>query len=72
MTVTVRNGGMLELTGDLTLNDLDLLNKGKLLLKGHTLTLLSRTHRRRKGWTGTVVEDGGTIRWESGLLLFVR
>ena len=72
MEVVVRNGGMLELTGDLTLKDLELLSNGRLLLKGHTLTLLSRAHRRRKGWTGTVVEDGGTIRWASGLLLFVR
>ena len=79
----VAEGGALSLSDDLTINDLTLESDGTLRLNGHTLTIISLQHRRGKGWvdekgvktglSGTVVLDGGHVRWmPRGLMLFVR
>lgn len=64
--------GMVELSRDLTLDDVDLPAGTTLKLNGHTLTLHLTDHIDRKGWQGTVVEDGGTIVWRNGLMFMIR
>jgi len=43
-------------------------------VNGHTLTILSRKHRDKRGWpANAVVEDGGQIIWRgTGLALVVK
>ena len=43
-------GGLLSLTGDVTINDLALDAYSRVNLNGWTLTIVSREHRKGKGW----------------------
>ena len=69
----VRNTAIVSLRGDVRINDLMLGAGTKLYLKGYTLTIRSKAHKNRAGWSGTVTYDGGQIIWEKdGLSIFVR
>ena len=71
----VRNSGKLYLTDDVTIWDLSLATaNATLYLNGHTLTIRSRVHKDRAGWSGTVnTGTGGKIVWvPDGLRLTVR
>ena len=83
-TFRVERNGTLYLSQDLTVYDIDFGSNGRVRLNGHTLTIISRAHKNRKGWANqkpelvsTVAGDedapGGEIRWKPwGLMLFVR
>ena len=38
------------LSQDLTVYDIDFGSNGRVRLNGHTLTIISRAHKNRKGW----------------------
>ena len=64
--------GVLKLTGDLVVSDLELGDETSVLcLQGHKLVIRSKDHQGT--WKGTVVPDGGTVRWAppSGLVISV-
>ena len=69
----------ISLLGDVTIHDLDLQSStSKLRLNGHTLMIVSGTHRNGRRWGDTyanlVTEDGGEIVWlyRPGLKITVR
>ena len=71
----VRNNGKLYISDDVTIWDLSLeTDNAALYLNGHTLTIRSRAHKDRAGWSGTVdTGTGGKIVWvPDGLRLTVR
>lgn len=69
----LKEAGMLQLTDDVTVYDVDLVDANVTLnLNGHTLSILSKEHKNRKGWLGTVIEKNGKIEWLSGLMVIVR
>lgn len=68
----LKEAGMLKLTDDVTVYDVDLADANvKINLNGHTLSIISKEHKNRKGWLGTVIGDG-KIEWLSGLMVIVR
>ena len=74
-TVCVQSGTLYVLA-DTKVKDINITG-GKINLQGHTLRVLSKTHKNGKGWTGgtyadCVTENGGKIVWVSGLIMAVR
>jgi hypothetical protein len=74
-TVCVQSGTLYVLA-DTKVKDINITG-GKINLQGHTIRVLSKTHKNGKGWTGgtyanCVVENGGKIIWVGGLNLTVR
>lgn len=67
------SGGM-ALSRDLTVRELEMNSSvGKLDLNGFRLRILSTKHKGRRGWLGTVIEDGGSIVWgAAGFGIIVR
>lgn len=65
--IVVKRGGKLNLVADATIWDLSLETaNASVILNGHTLTIRSRTHKKRRGWKGTVTAGGGQIIWKPG------
>ena len=74
-TVCVQSG-ILYVLADTKVKDIDITG-GKINLQGHTIRVLSKTHKNGKGWTGgtyanCVTENGGKIIWVNGLSVTVR
>ena len=68
--------GTLYVLADTKVRDIDITG-GKINLQGHTIRVLSKTHKNGKGWTGgtyanCVTENGGKIIWVNGLSVSVR
>ena len=68
--------GTLYVLADTKVRDIDITG-GKIDLQGHTIRVLSKTHKNGKGWTGgtyanCVTENGGKIIWVNGLSVSVR
>ena len=81
--LVVTKGGALYLTGDVTVNDIDLQTANAALhLNEYTLTVLSTAHRNRRRWakgavvtctTNATTGACGKIAWKSsGFLLFIK
>ena len=73
--VCVQSGNLYVLA-DTKVRDIDITG-GKINLQGHTIRVLSKTHKNGKGWTGgtyanCVTENGGKIIWVNGLSVSVR
>lgn len=62
----LKNGGFMTLGTDLVVKELEMGANTKLDLNGHKLRVLSTVHKDRRGWAGTVVENGGSISWGTG------
>lgn len=78
-TFIVRNGAALELTEDCAIGELELEGENsRVLLHGHTLTIRSHKHKSAsapgyKGYTGSVVADGGRIEFvRRSVIIIVR
>ena len=74
-TVCVQSG-ILYVLADTKVKDINITG-GKINLQGHTVRVLSKTHKDGKGWTGgtyanCVTENGGKIIWVNGLSVSVR
>lgn len=72
--IVVKRGGKLNLVADATIWDLSLETaNASVILNGHTLTIRSRTHKKRRGWKGTVTAGGGQIIWKpAGFTMSIR
>ena len=74
-TVRVQSGTLYVLA-DTKVRDINITG-GKIDLQGHTIRVLSKTHKNGKGWSGgtyanCVTENGGKIIWVNGLSVSVR
>ena len=69
------SSGTLYVLADTKINDLNITG-GTINLQGHTIRVLSTTHKDGKGWYATyancVTEGGGKIIWVKGLAVTVR
>lgn len=70
--VALLPGATLDLVGDFKFCDMELPSTARLFLNGHTVQLSSRVHRKRRGWKGSVIEDGGRIVWPAGFAIIIR
>ena len=84
-TFDLSKGGIMTIVADVTIKELELTSAARLNLDGHTLTIRSHKHKKRKGWPTTWGQncgifpgtdaDGnpGKIVWEPyGLMIMVK
>ena len=75
LAFVVKDAGVLNLTADVTIYDLDLQTANAALrLNGHTLTIRSQAHKDRAGWKGSVsLGTNGQIVWKKpGFALIIK
>ena len=75
LVFVVKDAGVLNVTADVTIYDLDLQTANAALrLNGHTLTIRSQAHKDRAGWKGSVsLGTNGQIVWKKpGFALIIK